>query len=307
MDKIETRTEKTVLNEIPSIFLQTEDVIVGPGDDCAVLEFGTDKYRLLAVDQLVSDVHYLKSSASPAEIAAKLIRRNISDIAAMGGTPSHALLAMTLSSDTWNSPEWVDRFLSAISAESERWGVSVCGGDISSTKADADVLSLTIAGWVEKECLVQRSGARPNDILYATGEFGDSFDSGHHLSFTPRLDEALFLSSGFARAMIDVSDGLLLDAARIAEASGVELRLDKSRVPVRAEATLERALSDGEDYELLFAVSPDKSAELDNVWPFGYLKLTRIGEFVESGSAASSAPNEIYLPAAAEGFNHFKV
>ena len=291
-----------VLDALPELFPISSEVLVGPGDDCAALDFGLDKLRLLAVDQLVSNVHYDKKTTSPAEIAGKLLRRNISDIAAMGGLPSQALLAMTLSKRTWETEGWVKAFLSAISAEAEHWGINVCGGDISSTIAAADSFSLTITGWVERKRLTLRSGARPGDQLYATGEFGNSYNSGHHLNFAPRLDEARFLADGFADAMIDVSDGLLMDAARIADSSGLELRIDESNVPLRGGATLEQAFSDGEDYELLVAVPPEKAAVLETEWPFASTNLTRIGSFVEIKGATT--PTLKY--SSKQGFAHFE-
>lgn len=299
--------ERTLLAKIPSIFQQDSEVETGPGDDCAVLDFGLDKFRLLAVDQLVSGVHYAKETTSPTAIAKKLLRRNISDIAAMGGLPAQALLAMTLTTDTWNRKGWIDDFLAAIATEANSWGISVCGGDISSSTSETDSFSLTITGWVEKERLTRRSDASPGDLLYATGEFGDSFASGHHLSFIPRLREGRFLAEKFSGAMIDVSDGLRIDAARIAEMSGVDPQIDFDTIPLRGRATLEQALSDGEDYELLFSAPPEKAAELENTWPFIDVRLTRIGVFNKKHSKSSIELSEGSLQPqkTKRGFIHF--
>ncbi|NOY75254.1 MAG: thiamine-phosphate kinase [Kiritimatiellaeota bacterium] len=298
--------EKILLDAIPSIFSNGPEVMIGPGDDCAVLDFSLDKYRLVAVDQLVSDIHYVKKTTAPAEIAVKLLRRNISDIAAMGGVPSQALLAMTLSAETWSEDEWAYAFLSAMAEEAAKWNVSVCGGDVSSTFSTTDVFSLTITGWVEKDALTPRSAARAGDAVFATGEFGGSFESGRHLSFAPRLDEARFLAGRFAGAMIDVSDGLLLDAARIADMSGLDVEIDESAVPIAAGATLEQALSEGEDYELLFSVSPKKTAELESAWPFKNIKITRIGVFTaKSPKTDSTHDGHDDSTVVSKGFTHF--
>jgi thiamine-monophosphate kinase len=298
--------KRRLLAKIPSIFQQDSEVEVGPGDDCAVLDFGLDKFRLLAVDQLVSDIHYVKAATSPEEIATKLVSRNVSDIAAMGGMPAQALLAMTLTSDSWKRKGWVDGFLAAIAIEAKRWNMSVCGGDISSTTSETDSFSLTITGWVEKDRLTKRSDAQHGDILYATGEFGDSFHSGHHLNFTPRLNEARFLAKSFAHAMIDVSDGLQLDAARIAEMSKLNLEIDIDAIPLRGKATIEQALSDGEDYELLFSVSSQKSSKLEKIWPFEGLKLTRIGIFYKDSNQPFNASAGNRQQQNENGFIHFR-
>ena len=271
--------EKDILNKIPEIFSQRGEIIIGPGDDCAVLDFGLDKLYLMAVDQLVSDVHYCKKSTLAANIARKLLNRNLSDIAAMGGRPAHALLTMNLCRDTATDSYWLDEFLTTIAKEAEKWGISVCGGDISSTKADADSFSLTITGWVTRESLCLRSSAKPGDILFATGCFGNSFASKHHLNFAPRLEAAQFLAGTFTNTMIDVSDGLLLDSARLAEMSKLGLYLNTSKIPARNNANIEQCLTDGEDYELLFAVSPEKKELLTNEWPFDDILMTELGIF----------------------------
>ncbi len=271
--------EKDILDKIPNIFPQRGEVLIGPGDDCAVLDFGLDRLYLMAVDQLVSDIHYKKSSAFAAKIAKKLLNRNLSDIAAMGGVPAHALLTMTLSRETAADNYWIDEFLDTLSHEAGHWNMSVCGGDISSTNADTDSFSLTITGWVAKESLCLRSSAKPGDLLFASGLFGNSFSSGHHINFTPRVEVSAFLAGAFTNTMIDVSDGVLLDSARLAEMSNVGLCLNPEAIIPRDNANIEQRLTDGEDYELLFAVQPEKSELLIREWPFDDIPLSQIGVF----------------------------
>ena len=273
--------EKDILDKIPGIFPQGREVLVGPGDDCAVLDFGVDRLYLMAVDQLISDIHYCRELESPANIAKKLLNRNLSDIAAMGGVPAQALLTMTLSSSTASEKGWVDKFLTAVADEAKIYGISVCGGDIASTNADTDSFSLTITGWVKRESLCLRSSARPEECLFATGLFGNSFSTGHHINFSPRLEAADFLAGSFTKAMIDVSDGLLLDSARIAEMSGTGLTINTELIPARDGAGVTQRLTDGEDYELLFAVDPEKADDLIRKWPFSNIPLTCIGFFTE--------------------------
>lgn len=301
--------EKQLLDWIPDRFQQGVDVMIGPGDDCAVLNFGLKKYYLMAVDQLIADTHYFADSATPSQIAKKLLHRNISDIAAMGGQPAHALLAMSLVPGKHRN--WFQSFFKTMSEEAKKWNVSICGGDIASTEDGKDAVSLTITGWVEKKALCLRSRARSNDILYATGCFGRSFESNHHMEFTPRLAEARFLAGYFTETMIDVSDGLLLDAARLCESSKIGLLLETEKIKLRKQASLEDALTDGEDYELLFAVPPAKTAELEKKWPFD-IPLNRIGKFtrrVRTGTIMNMNAEILYQDGLCQfrnaGFDHF--
>jgi thiamine-monophosphate kinase len=302
--------EKELLEWIPNCFQQGHDVLVGPGDDCAVLDFGLEKLYLLAVDQLTADTHYIQAVTSPAKIAKKLLYRNISDIAAMGGMPAHALLAMTLASG--KDKAWFREFFESMAEEAKKWNISVCGGDISSTQTDKDTSSLTITGWVEKQALCLRSGSQNGDVLYATGCFGNSFNTEHHLDFTPRLEEARFIAGDFTNTMIDVSDGLLLDAARIAESSEIGLTLELDKIPARNNAAIEKMLTDGEDYELLFAVHPDRAELLEDKWPFKNTPLTAIGSFskeITSGIVKDSTGKIMYESGLClfhkAGFDHF--
>ena len=302
--------EQEVLEKIPDIFRQGSDIVAGPGDDCAVLDIGLDKLFLIAADQVVSGVHYDSKTTSPEQAAAKLLKRNISDIAAMGGIPAHAVMTMALSPHTASGSTWITRFLEGLASEADKWGISVCGGDISSSgSGSTDIFSLTITGMAEKECLCLRSNAEEGDILFTTGCFGNSYASGHHITFTPRLDEARFLAGKYTSAMIDISDGLIADAAKFAEKSGVSFMVDTAAVPPRDGAALREALTDGEDYELLFAVPPAKAGELSDKWPFEETPLTRIGSVTAGKSGLiTDTDGETLLPqanAVSAGYVHF--
>ena len=301
--------EKQLLEQIPQIFTQGNDIMVGPGDDCAVLDLGTDRLYLLAVDQLGGGIHYAAATTSPAQIATKLLHRNISDIAAMGGLPAHALL--TLSIVPGKDDNWFGEFFKTMAELSENWHISLCGGDISASAGKYDTFSLTISGWVEKEALCLRSGAKDGDILFATGCFGDSFSSGHHLDFIPRLEEARFLAGKFTNTMIDDSDGLLLDASRIAESSKIGLVIDTEKIPARNNASIVKMLTEGEDYELLFAVAASKADVLQKDWPFTDTLLTAIGHFSEKimpGTVQDKSGETVYEPGSTSfhqaGFDH---
>lgn len=277
--------ELKILEKLLPELRQDASVVLGPGDDCAVLKTSDGTELLAAVDQLARDVHYT-SDTPPGLAGEKLLKRNLSDIAAMGGTPRWALLTVAAGG---RDAEWVLEFCRGVSRCAEKHRVSVVGGDLAGLKADTEVAALTILGEVPAGRAIRRSGARPGDALYVTGEVGNSFASRHHLTFSPRLAEGVFLR-GNATAMLDISDGLLLDARRLARASQVDLRLDAARVPLRAGAHLPDALSDGEDYELLFTAPPG----LEKRWESGLAKLTRIGEVLPGTGRVLDADGKEY-------------
>ncbi|MBO4648499.1 MAG: thiamine-monophosphate kinase [Lentisphaeria bacterium] len=291
--------EESFVRKLTALFPQSADVAVGPGDDCAVLDLGTQDLLLAAVDQVISDVHYTQGT-SPASIAGKLLKRNVSDIAAMGGVPTHVLLSLAV--DPMDEG-WLLEFHRGMADLASKYGISVIGGDMAKLFAPGEALSLTILGKVERNKLCLRSNANAGDLLYATGEFGNSFRSGHHLDFLPRLPEARFLAGDFTCAMQDVSDGLLKDAARMAEASGLALELEPDRIPLRAGASRESALTEGEDYELLFAVPESLRDELERRWDFPGTALTCLGRFVPGTPGAVSGLPE---PLNQTGYDHFR-
>ncbi|MDD5698623.1 MAG: thiamine-phosphate kinase [Victivallaceae bacterium] len=256
---------------------QDKNVFLGPGDDCAALDLGGGDLLLAAVDQVVAGVHYDRASTAPRAAAAKLLKRNLSDIAAMGGKAAWALLALAAAKDADKN---LSEFYEGLREAAEKFNISLCGGDFAAlpAKMTGEVASLTILGTVERDLICRRSGARPGDAVWVTGTLGNSYGSGRHLTFEPRLAEGRFLAEGgYVHAMIDISDGLLLDAQRLARASGAAMVLELPRIPVNADATLPQALGDGEDYELLFCVPANQAAALRQAWPFA-TRLTRIGK-----------------------------
>ena len=299
--------EKDFLKKMLPRLRQGAEIAVGPGDDCAVIDVGKKDYLLFAVDQLVADVHFILKDCTPESAGRKLLKRNLSDIAAMGGLPSFALLTVAAKfADKVIDARWLDKFFAGIEAEAEQWGISICGGDISSTRKGDAVFTLSIAGRVEKKKLCLRSGAQNADILFCTGRFGNSYKSGHHIAFVPRIREARFLSGDYTNTMIDVSDGLLSDAAQLSSMSGCGIRLDVAKIPMRKGADLQMAQGEGEDYELLFAASPRKALKLKKKWPFKDVSLTEIGVF-SSGVRAGKifdGKNDL-VKKISPGYDHF--
>lgn len=234
-------------------------VLVGPGDDCALLRDPTGGRTLVGVDQLIVGRHC--EPETPVElIARKAIARAVSDIAAMGGSPTWALAAAKLPTAYAHADELFD----ACARWAEHWGCPLVGGDIA-TSAGELALAITVAGQPHPtRGAVLRSGARPGDLVGVTGPIGDSLASGWHLRFEPRLREARALADALGdnlRAMIDISDGLGLDASRIGAASGAVLEIDARSVPRRDGSTTpwRERFAHGEDYELLITFNADAS------------------------------------------------
>jgi thiamine-monophosphate kinase len=291
--------EIKLLEKILPGLQQDKNVFLGPGDDCAALDLGTDDLLLVAVDQLISSVHYDRSTTEARAAGAKLLKRNLSDIAAMGGKASWALLALATNTA---DDEYLLSYYEGLREAAEKFKISLCGGDFSSLPKgeEGEVASLTILGNVERNFICCRSTAQVGDIVFVTGALGNSYESGRHLTFEPRLAEGRFLAENdYVNAMIDISDGLLLDAQRIAKASNVAFMLDLESIPVNTDATLKQALGDGEDYELLFCVPADKAGILQEEWAFE-TALTSIGEIREN------PPGEVVSPDGEDLSKRFK-
>jgi thiamine-monophosphate kinase len=206
------------------------------GDDAAVVT-PPEGPLLLAVDPVVAGVHF-GEGADPADVGWNAVARNVSDIAAMGGRPLHLLVSLVVPA---GCPWDLDRVVDGIADAADAFGCAVVGGDTSS--GPVLVVTVSVTGTADGPP-VMRSGARADDRLFLTGALGATRDR-----IAPRLDEGAVARAAGATAMIDVSDGLLLDARRLAMASRVGLDLDV--VPVVEGGTIDR----GEDYELLIAVA----------------------------------------------------
>jgi thiamine-monophosphate kinase len=256
----------------------------GPGDDCALLPAAPEA-QLVTVDPVIAGVHF--DHRVPARAAgAKLLKRNLSDIAAMGGRPRAAVIALAL--DERTSLRWLADFHRGLAAESRRHGVPIVGGDIARLSG-AFVATLTLIGAAPRRPLT-RTGARRGDRIYVTGEFGRSRPTGHHHRFQPRLAEGRWLAGrSEVVAMMDVSDGLAKDLLALTPPRS-EPSLDLSALPRRDGATAREALGDGEDYELVLAVEAraDPGA-FERAWhrAFPRTRLTALGEFVARGRAGA--------------------
>jgi thiamine-monophosphate kinase len=269
----------------------------GIGDDCAVIP-PTKNQQLVTTDPVIHGQHF-DDTVPPRAVGAKLLKRNLSDIAAMGGRPVAAVISLALAPDT--GIRWLRGFYLGLAACARRHGVKIIGGDVTQGPAGFFGAFLTLHGESTGRRVVTRGGARPGDRIYVTGALGGS-RRGHHYDFTPRLAEGAWLAKRVeVRAMMDVSDGLAKDLEALTPA-GLAPALDASAIPISAAAhrcaagtrqsPLAHALGDGEDYELLIVVrARARPAEFERAWErrFPRLKLTRIGLFARKGRLPAGA------------------
>lgn len=266
---------------------------VGVGDDCAAIRTkGSRRLLLLKTDAIVEGVHF-RPGVAAWKIGWKALARCLSDIAAMGGEPDAALVCLAAPAGTPVARiRGIYRGLDRCAA---RFGVTMVGGE--TVRARALSLTVTVTGWVSGSRILLRSGARPGDALCVTGHLGGS-GVGHHLTFCPRLKEAQWLAHHTRpSAMMDLSDGLAADLPRLCRASGVGASLDIASLPLRRGATPRQALSDGEDFELLFATRPSRLRQIQRRWPFS-TPITRIGEI--------TARRGIRPSLGSHGYDHFQ-
>lgn len=271
--------EDRLLAELLPSFARHRGVVTRAGDDCAIVQApGRNKLVLLKCDCVVENVHFTRA-ADPVAIGWKAMMRPLSDFAAMSGMPQFALITLMLPPRT--TLAWVKKVYRGLSRAAAEFDVAIVGGETSRAPVAA-AISVSVAGFVEPSRRVLRSGGRVGDELLVTGRLGGSI-RGRHLRFLPRIHEARWLTKNFRiRAMMDLSDGLGSDLPRLAEASDLGFELDAANLPKNSGTTVRQAISDGEDYELLFAVARKDLARLQARWlkKFPNLPLTRIGRLV---------------------------
>lgn len=286
----------------------------GIGDDCAVLpaaRAGTK--HLVTVDPVIRGRHF-DDALPPAAVAEKLLRRNLSDIAAMGGVPRHAVVALAAPPEL--EMAWLRGFFRALGRAALRYGVRVVGGDCAQTDGLLGAW-LTLIGDAPRRPLT-RTGSRAGDLVFVTGALGGSIAGRHH-RFVPRLAEGRWLASRpEVRAAIDVSDGLAKDVVPLIP-PGCAVVLDPRQVPIASAARrlavrtgrppLEHACNDGEDYELLFTVAPTQVDRFIIAWHRQFATpLSCIGRLVRRGREAAlvrfnPAPDgDVRL----RGYEHFR-
>lgn len=280
--------ENDLVERLTSLINPSADVVIGPGDDCAVVETRNDakNHLLLKTDCIIEGIHFLPDT-DPEWVGWKAACRVLSDIAAMGGTPGHALVTLAVDGDREVSE--IEGWYRGMERASREVGEFVLvGGETASLPQKGALISIAMTGSVPRDRFITRSGSRPGDWIAVTGKLGGSFRSGRHLNFRPRLSEGKWLASLEKSlrptAMMDISDGLSQDLPRLADASRVPgFIIDIEQVPVNEDSDLRSALGEGEDYELLFTVPSAAREELVSRWKdaFPDTELTIIGRMKE--------------------------
>ncbi len=303
-------------------------VLVGIGDDAAVLR-PSREHTVVTTDMLVEGVDFRRDWTTPRALGRKAVAVNMSDLAAMGARPLFFTVALALPPDI--PFRWVRELHRGLIDPASARGAHLVGGDLSRSEAGG-VISITAIGESIGRRVIRRSGGRAGDLLYVTGTLGRSAAGlallragrlrgrtaaerealrAHHLP-EARCAEGVYLAiHGFARAMMDLSDGLSTDLPRLCAASGVDAEIDPGLVPLFPAARrwgcdpLALALDGGEDYELLFAVPKARAPRLEKIWPPRLAPITRIGRLVAGSGKVWLAKDGSRRPLPRGGYDHF--
>lgn len=272
-------------------------VVLGPGDDCAVVKsVGNGWWELLKTDAVVAGVHFLPQTPAD-QVGWKAMARVVSDIGAMGGEPLFALVTLMVPQTC--ELGYVEQLYVGLKRCADRYGVRVVGGE--TTSGPVVMISVAMSGRVKPRFCVRRDGAKAGDLIYVTGRLGGSI-RGHHLTFEPRVEHGQWLAQHFKpHAMMDLSDGLAKDLPRMGRMSGgLGCVLEEERLPLNEGCSVEEGLNDGEDYELLLAVSPRMAGRLEKAWKerFPDVLLSGVGKFFKG---AGKMP----LEKSPGGWDHF--
>lgn len=322
--------EISALRFIRENFSDSSDgVFIGPGDDCAVIEFSDEKFMLVTSDSLVENYHFKKSLISPTVLGLRAVSVSVSDIAAMGGTPKYFLSSLGFRNE--DTEDFFSEIMNGFKNASLEYGIGLIGGNL--TQCDSTFLDITVIGEVEKDNIVRRAGASEGDVLYVTGTPGDSglglrmlldgkesdnssYLINRHLYPKPRVEVAKRLGkSSAATSMIDISDGLLMDLERLSLEHGLGADLNTEKLVLSDEylaeyeglglARFEAALTAGEDYELLFTSPPDLRDEIKNISEQTGVTITEIGTINSSKKINVYDPNGFTMNFERRGFFHF--
>jgi len=266
-------TETELIQKLTTGLPGDSSVLTGPGDDCAVIELGGQKL-LFKTDAIVEDIHFT-GDTPPEKIGRKALARALSDIAAMAGTPTHALVTLGICEE--HKPAILEKIFAGLKEIALEYNVNIVGGE--TTTLPKLTLSISLLGTCHNPIL--RNGSQSGDALFVTGDLGGSI-ARHHLEFTPRIKEARWLAEHFdLHAMIDLSDGLATDLRHLL-GKNFGAKILTTALPVRREArllakenpsgksALLAALTDGEDYELLFTVAAKYAVALLDDWNFKF-------------------------------------
>ena len=306
MSLSETELIQRLTQDLPA----DSSVLTGPGDDCAVLDWSGSKL-LLKTDAIVEGIHFERDTP-PEAIGRKALARALSDIAAMAGTPTHALITLGVHAEM--EPSLIEAVYQGLRDCAREHHVNIVGGE--TTSLSQLTLSISLIGKASKPIL--RTGSAVGDAIFVSGELGGSL-AGHHLNFDPRLKEARWLSDqDIVHAMIDLSDGLATDLRHLlSDQTGAELLTralpirraakERARDNPSGKTALLAALTDGEDYELLFTVSSKDAVPLLDGWKsaFPETPLHCIGKITDQPGIALRDDKGV-KPLTLHGYDHLE-
>ncbi len=289
-----------------------DDLPLGLSDDAALVDFAGRERCVITVDMLTDGVDFVLAQDGPERVGRKLLAVNLSDLAAMASRPQVGVVALALPRD--GALELAKRLYEGLIPLAEQFDLALAGGDTNTWDGPL-VASVTLLGSVTERGPLVRSGARPGDAILVTGRLGGS-RLGHQFDFAPRVAEALWLAERYElHAGIDISDGLALDLWRLCQASGCGAVVESAAIPIADDARrwaaqlgdgstgLDHALADGEDFELILAVTPAVAEELLSGQPLA-CGLSCIGHFVAEPSLRNVDAAGVERPLVPRGFEH---
>lgn len=256
-------TERQFVQLLQQRFPARPPVLVGIGDDGAVLSCESQQQQVVVTDLLLDRVHFDLRTTSASLVGRKAIAVNLSDLAAMACWPTAAFISIAIPRTMTEPDQFLSQLYDAMSELAEQYRFTIAGGDTNRWDGPF-AINVCLTGVPMGQCAILRSGAKPGDRLFVTGPLGGSLATDRHLTFEPRLYTAMWLAENAnVNAMMDVSDGLSIDLYRLMEASGTGALLYQDLIPVHKDVPLSlpdakrlgAALSDGEDFELLLAIS----------------------------------------------------
>lgn len=333
---IATLGEFGLIGRLTAGLASRPDVLVGVGDDCAVLDLDGEQVLLATCDALLDGEHFLRAMATPEQIGRHAMAVNLSDIASMGGVPRYALVSLLLPADLLIT--FMDGVYRGLRLEAERYGAVIVGGNITRSPGSLGI-DITLLGQARRDALLLRSGAQAGDALLVTGWLGEAAAGlqlllhpelavpppvAEHLKLAqlvpvPRVPEGRVLADlGVVTAMLDVSDGLAADLGHLCEQSGVGARLDEASLPIHdatrqvarlaGQSALDWALFGGEDYQLLFTAPPAAVPRIREMLLITTgTMVSVIGEILHAEAGLIlRAPDGLSRPLAARGWDHLR-
>lgn len=286
-------------------------VTTGIGDDGAILELGPGIRQVVVTDMLLDQVHFDLRTTSPRLVGRKAMAVNLSDLAAMASWPTAAFVSLAMpTGGFFDAHSFLDDLYAGIRECCERWQFCIAGGDTNAWNGPF-AINVCLTGRPMHDQIPLRSGAKAGDRIFVTGPLGGSLTSGRHLTFEPRFDVADWLVRNVrVSAMMDISDGIATDLPRLVEASEVGAVVDVASIPIHSDVSPESpledqtkaALTDGEDFELLFTLPESELPQLQQTPP--PFPIYQIGQILPGQGVQLQQPNGQRQPLRLSGWQH---